>query len=336
MEYAKSWYNCHWDAEQSQLDAALFCIRQGGEWKENGVTMGAPLFTLYRDVQSILWPEDDHHEWSDLVLKSILESRITAICGPKDSSKTRSVAKYLLIDYLTFPETTLVIVSSTQMRSLELRIWGDIKTLYNRAKEVWIDIPGNVVDSLHGIFTDTLGEGINEARDLRRGIICVPVKDAEGKWQGMDRWVGLKQKRRRVVGDESQWYSGSFLSTISNLDKGDFKGIFMGNPLGEGDPLDKLAEPEEGWGTEGEISKTATWKNRWEGITVQLYGPDSPAVRHPGKYPYLTNQEDIDRIVKRYGKDSAEHWMQGTWDTSSGNVNAAGYHEGDGGAVWGA
>lgn len=312
MDYAKSWYDCQWTKEVSRLDAAMFCIRQGGRWKDaSGKMMGADLFTLYRDVQSILWPEDDHHEWSDLVLRTILESRITAICGPKDSSKTRSVAKFLLIDYLAFPEITMVIVSSTQMRSLELRIWGDIKTLYNRAKEVWLDIPGNVVDSLHGIFTDALGEGIVEARDLRRGIICVPVKDAEGKWQGMDRWVGLKQKRRRIVGDECQWYANAFLSTLSNLDKGDFKGIFIGNPLGEGDPLDKLSEPEDGWGSEGEITKTTTWKNRWDGITVQLYGPDSPAVRHPGKYPYLTNQEDIDRIIKRYGKESAEHWMQG-------------------------
>jgi hypothetical protein len=44
---------------------------------------------------------------------------------------------------------------------------------------------------------------------------------------------------------------------------------------------------------------------------VQLYGPDSPAIRFPGKHDYLLNQSDIDRIVEFWGKDSLEYWNQG-------------------------
>lgn len=301
-----------WPTGTSDLTIAFHLIRKGGYVTDpDGNRVGASLFTLYREVQSLLWPEDDHHEWSDLILRTILANRITTVQGPKDSSKTRSIAKFALVDYHAFPATTLILISSTQIRSLELRVWGDLKSLYNRAKEVWPEAPGNVVDSLHGIFTDSVGEDVTTARDIRRGIICIPVKDSEGQWQGMDRWVGIKQKRRRVLADETQFYASPFLSTFANLDKGDFKAVLIGNPKGEGDPLDKVGEPKDGWGSEGEITKTTTWKNKWGGTTIQLYGPDSPAIRHPGKYEYLTDQDDIDRIIQRYGKESAEYWMQG-------------------------
>jgi hypothetical protein len=308
-------YGLLWPTDIGPVAKEMHCIQQGGEWMEGKQKLGAPLFDLYRQAQSILWPEDQHHEWSDLVLKTILDGRITAVVGPKDASKTRTLAKYALVDYFAFPQITSILVSSTDIRSLELRIWGDMKTLFNRAKEVWKDVPGNVMNSLHGIFTDTITEKDPTARDLRKGIICIPVKDSEGQWQGLEKWTGIKQVRRRVLADEAQFYSLSFLSTFANLDKGNFKGVVLGNPNGEITPLDKISEPMDGWGSEGEITKTMTWKNKWDGITVQLYGPDSPAIRFPGKYvnsigvEYLTNQEDIERIVRRYGKDSPEDWM---------------------------
>ena len=46
------------------------------------------------------------------------------------------------------------------------------------------------------------------------------------------------------------------------------------------------------------------------GITINLVGSDSPAIRHPGKYKYLINQKDIDYIASYWGKESAEWWNQ--------------------------
>ena len=47
--------------------------------------------------------------------------------------------------------------------------------------------------------------------------------------------------RRRVLADETQFYASPYLSSLANLDKGDFKGVFVGNPIGEGDP-DRIHE----------------------------------------------------------------------------------------------
>ena len=56
--------------------------------------------------------------------------------GPADSGKTYIAgAKWALMEYWAAPEITLVVVSSTDMRGLELRVWGAIKGLFNRAVE---------------------------------------------------------------------------------------------------------------------------------------------------------------------------------------------------------
>jgi hypothetical protein len=303
-------YGLNWPAGIHPVQIPLSCIQRGGQWVEDGWKQGAPLFDLYRDVQSILWPDDDHHEWSDLILKTILDERITIVQGSKDSSKTHSMAKYALVDYFAFPRNTLILMSSTDLRGLELRVWGDVKDLYNRAKEVWPEVPGFVLESKYGIFTDgQVEEG--QARDIRRGLCCIPVMDSEGKWTGMRRWVGVKQKRRRVLADELQFYPSAYLPTLANLNKGNFKFVGVGNPIGEADPLDKLGEPKVGWDSLPEITETTTWKNTMGGTTIQLLGSDSPAIKHPGQYEYLIDQSDIDYIVNFWGTDTAEYWNQG-------------------------
>lgn len=303
-------YGLDWPTGTTDIEIEIVMIQKGGSFQNaKGETCGNGLFHHYKQAMSLFWPDDDHHEWSDLILKTILDERITTIQGPKDGSKTRTVSKWALVDYFCFPDDSLFLISSNYIQGLQLRVWGDLKTLYTKAKQVWPYAPGLPLESKFGIFTDELDDNLN-IRDMRKGIICVAMRESNGQWVGLQKYTGIKQKRRRLIADECQFYSPAYLSTLANLDKGDFKGVFIGNPIGEMDPLDRLAEPIGGWGDEGEIVKTTTWKNKWEGVTVQLFGPDSPAIKHPGQYRYLTDQSDIDRIAKRFGKDSFEFYQQ--------------------------
>jgi hypothetical protein len=298
-------YGDEW-RDVSEIDVEIWMIQQGEDYLKK---QGRSLFFHYRELQSLLWPDDDHHEWSDLMLKTILENRITVVQGGKDSSKTHTMAKFGLTDYFCFPNTTLILLSSTDVRGLELRVWGDLKDLFKRAKEVWPECPGCAVDSLHGIFTDEIGDTV-QVRDMRKGMICIPCLESGGQWKGLEKYTGIKQKRRRLLGDEVQFMQLPYLSSLANLNKGEFKGVFVGNPIGENDPLDKLAEPITGWDNLLEISTTTTWPNAFGGTTINLVGMDSPAIRHPGKYTYLIDQSDIDYIVSYWGKDSSEFWNQ--------------------------
>ncbi len=305
---AQEWelYGKKWDPSWSRIDVEVWCIQQGEDYlKKEGRT----LLFHYRELQSLLWPDYEHTLWSDLILKTMLEERITVVMGPKDSGKTNTMARFGLVDYLCFPNVTLAIMSSTELRGLQLRVWGEVKTLFNQGRETWPEQPGFAVDSMYGIFTDEIKD-TGEARDIRKGITCIPVVDSEGQWTGMRRWVGVKQKRRRIFADELQFYPEPYLSTLSNLDKGNFKFCGCGNPIGNNDPLDKMAEPADGWDSLPEITTTTVWRNRFGGVTINLVGTDSPAIKFPGKFPYLINQGDIDRIIQYWGKDSSEFWNQ--------------------------
>lgn len=306
-------YGAVWPTKYDRLMVEFACIKQGGEWTNaaTGAKCGKGLFYHYRHAQSLLWPEDDHHRWSDLMLKTFLERTITAVLGPKDSAKTHTSAKFALLDYYIYPNETLVLISSTDLRGLEMRVWGDLKSMHEKAKRRFSWLAGNTLESKHAICTDNLEE--DEVRDMRKGIICIPCLSSSGQFVGLGRYVGLKQKRRRLVADECQFMRESFLESLANLNSGDFKGVFLGNPIGQDDPLDKISEPKEGWSSLAEPTATSTWENRWiNGRTINLVGTDSPNFDADTKdaYPYLINQRSIDNTVAFYGMNSLQYSSQ--------------------------
>lgn len=308
----KERYGVGWDEDEDDLEIEISCIQKGGRWEDNkGRQCGKGLFHHYKRMQQLLWPEEDHHRWSDLILSSILECRILCVMGAKDSGKTRGMSKFALSDYCCFPHSTLTLMTSTDLRSLELRVWGDIKDMYVRAKEKYPSFPGRAVDHLHGIFTDDLSDK-DDIRNLRKGILCVPCIGSDNRWSGLSTLIGIKQKRRRVLGDEVQFAPQAYFDMLANINKGDFKGVFCGNPIGESDPLDKIAEPKDGWDSMPEPQETAVWENKFpEGRTINLVGTDSPNFDEPkNQYPYLIDENDIAYIESVWGRDSHEMYNQ--------------------------
>ena len=307
-------YDIGWTfSDEAKIEVEM--IQKGGIVRHQGADHGLGLFGHFRALQSLLWPEDDHHRWSNLILKEYLENRITCITGSRDSGKTRGISKCALIDYYVFPNDTLILMSSTTLKGLELRVWGDIKSLHQRALVRYPWIPGNVVDSKHGIFTDKIEEG-ETVRDMRRGILCIALLGSQGVFDGenLRNFAGIKQKRRRWIGDEMQFLPRDCLKVLDSLDKGDFKAAFLGNPIAEnGKALDAVSEPVGGWGAQSEVTKTTTWKNKYNGVTINLVGIDSPNFdkETPNQFPYMVDQGDVDRVSKRPGgKDSLEWWSQ--------------------------
>jgi hypothetical protein len=295
------------------IEVEKACIQQGGQWKDtDGTVCGLGLFYHYKALWKLWWPDDDDHRWADLILKHYLENQFTTLMGSANSSKTYTVAKIALTDYGCFPDNTLSMVSSTDVRGLELRVWGSIKSLHERAKEQDPDFPGFVVDYLHAISTSSAGEG--RIRDLRKGIICIPCLSDRGAFKGLGRYAGAKQERLRLFADECQFMQPSFLTAISNLRNApDFKAVFLGNPIGMGDPLDQVSEPECGWTNHPVPEKTTVWKTRkFGGVCVNLVGTDSPNFDYPGevRFPYLTRPDVIAATLKDYGPNSAEYWSQ--------------------------
>lgn len=308
-------YGLQWSEDQDPLELEFSFIKSDGYVTEQGRKFGEGLFHHFKSAMSLCWPEDDHHRWSDLILKNLLENRLTVIMGSRDSSKTRTVSKWALIDYWCFPNETLTLMTSTDTRGLELRVWGDIKSLHERGRERFPWLAGNVVDSKHGVFTDNVSEGDN-VRDMRKGIIGIPVLSSQGEFMGMalKNFAGIKQNRRRLLGDEVQYVPCEYLKVLDSLDKGNFRAGLLGNPIADnGKALDRVSEPKCGWAAQGDITKTSVWPNKYNGVTVNLVGIDSPNFDPdtPNRFPYMVDQGDVDRVSKRPGgRDSLEWWSQ--------------------------
>lgn len=307
-------YGLNWKDGTSALDIEFYFARRGDVWLKS---QGRSLFFHFKEIIKILWPKDDHHRWSDLILETFCSNEITVLMGCSDSTKTWSMAKIILIDYWLFPDSTLWLVSTTEGRGSELRIWGCIKDLFNQARGLHDYLEGNPIDHLKTITTDEIDDEKREARSLRRGIIVIPCKTG-GVVSGLAPYIGIKSPRLRHAGDEVPAMSDSFLNAYSNwYGKEDFKGIMSGNFMETDDPLGIAAEPVGGWDTFVDSGKTQTWRSRfYNAAVVALDGRDSPNNDFPysdsgrPRFPYLIGNKKLKGVAETKGTDSWEWYSQ--------------------------
>lgn len=308
-------YGLLWPEEMDPLEVEFMFIRNKGYIEEAGVKFGNGPFYHYRAAMSLVWPDDDHHRWSDLMLARKTENEILVMMGPSDCNKTYSTSRYILIDYWASHTNTLWMVSTTEVRGAELRIWGKIKELFNRGKERYPWLAGIVLESKYCITTEEISRDGEMARLLTKGIIFIPCKSGE-RWVGLGAYAGIKPtKNGRLghAGDEVSVMHTSFLQAYSNwYGKPNFQGILDGNPFDLDDPLCIAAEPEDGWAQWQDTKKTQEWRSKWYGAWVICFdGRDSPNFDLPlGQFPYMIGPKKIEAVKKTEGEDSALFWSQ--------------------------
>lgn len=322
MADLKQMYGCSWPTGTRDLDIEMVCIRKGGFFEHKGVKCGMGLPHHYERMRQIIWPGLDDHRWHSLCRDTMLANKVTVLLGSGGTGKTHSAAWLYLCDYWCFPNETLVMVSSTDLRGLQLRVFGEIKKLFEAGIERFPDLPGNSIESKLAIATDNIED--EAVRDLRKGIVGIPCIQS-GKFVGLGKYVGAHQKRVRLIADEAQFMSGNFLSAFANLNQNeDFWACVLGNPNDPTDSLGRAAEPVDGWTNHMAPGKTATWKTRFmDGVCVNLIGTDSPNFDFPQdkppRYKYLPHRKQIDETKLTWGEDSAEYHQQcvGSMKTSA-------------------
>jgi hypothetical protein len=177
-------YNLNWPDGADPLEIEFAMIRRD---------YGKPSTVQhYLKAHSLLWPEDKQHRWFELGMAGIVENQVTVILGCANASKTYLMSCHALIDFWCFPETSLALISSTDIRSLELRIWGrGIKWLFNRGRSRFPWLPGHILESKMAIVSDDIDEDGEFARQIDRGIVCVPCVSG-GRFVGMSKFQGVK------------------------------------------------------------------------------------------------------------------------------------------------
>jgi len=306
-------YGLFWPSTVSELSMEMDCYSHGGRWrKQNGGMAGNGLEYHFKRAISLAWPMIKWHRWADLQVALYIEYRIIGQMGPASTGKTFIPSACVLMDYYCHPSCTTVLVSSTTRESLEMRILGEIKKLHRLAKTNYGWLPGNLIEGRQRIVTDDRSVSA-EGRDFRNGIVGVACKKGQS-FQGIEEYVGIKNKRLRMIGDEMQFLPRQFVDAISNLNKNtDFKGVYSGNPKDITDALGVICEPAAhlgGW--DGGIDQnggTKTWETRFpHGVCLQLVGTDSPNLDGKLGIPLITQQQ-IDEDISFYGQDSLQFSM---------------------------
>lgn len=230
-------YGVQWEATNPALWIEMCCIKKGGQWKtKSGKIAGDGLFVHFKRAIAILWPEIKQHRWFDFILEHWLKHTYVGIIGPKNSGKTHCAAVFHLMDYYCFPSETTVLVCSTTKEMLENRIWGEIKKFHKLAVQRYSWIPGHLIEGRQRIVTDDRMEG-EEGRDFRCGMMGIPLKKGN-QFVGISDIIGIKNKRKRLCGDELQCVVGKTLITTP-------KGLKRIDAIKVGDCVSSAASPND-------------------------------------------------------------------------------------------
>jgi len=289
-------------------------IRNGGEVRVGNDVYGRGMPFHVMQLQKLIWPDKVWHRWNELIVQTVCNNRFIGIMGPGSSGKTCEAATMVLSLYFCFPNEFTGMVSSTDTRSLELRVWGEIKKYWSLAKEMWPECPGHLIESRQMIVTS---DDSVVGRDFRNGLVGIPCV-VGGTYVGLGKYVGIKNQRMMLCADELSFMGKALMESVSNLNKNKgFKMMGMGNPKDPDDALGVLCEPHPdlgGWAGIEQGDKTRVWKTRLRnGVCIQLVGTDSPnydsPANQPEPYPFLIGREEIQTDLDYYGPDSLQFQM---------------------------
>lgn len=304
-------YNLWWGPHVHPANIEMDMCRHGGQWKKkDGELAGEGLFFHFKKLQQLLWPEMVWHRWRDLQTECFLKYTYVGEMGCAAAGKSQTASANFLTDWYLWPWCTTVLISSTDLQSLDLRAWGMIKKLHRAAKDNCDWIPGHLIEGRRVIINSTKDEAA-DGREFKNGLIAVPCKKGS-QWTGLQSYAGIHNKRVRLLGDELALMPRAFLDSTSNLSKcEDFKMVGIGNPNETTNAHGALCEPSiELGGWEGGIDqtpKTKTWPTKWpNGICVQLPGDDSPNMDYPEgqppPFPFLMTRQQMIDDAKIWGK----------------------------------
>lgn len=305
-------YGANWPDGTKDHWIELSAIKAGGSWKDStGKQCGLGLFPHYKNFARLIWPGDWWSRWDDLILEQIVDSGIVGIAGGANSSKTHRASCTALTSYWAFPDETTILVSTTTIDMLDLRVWGEIKKYFKMALEIDPSLAGHFIDSRRMITTDGREVEGREFRNGIKGVAC--VKSSNNKFQGLGAYIGVKNKRVILVGDEFQLMHTSLLDSLGNLSSNPWMlAVGLGNPNDTTNAFGLLCEPKDGWESIQQGEKTQAWKTRF-GRCLNLVGTDSPNFDYPEglePYPTLIGRRYINEIAARYGKES---WQYQSW-----------------------
>ena len=301
-------YGREWPPGTTQLEVELLCFRNKLSVERGGL---GPEEHFWRAV-GILWPAGSRRHfvrnpWSEKMVWAACKYNYLAVSGPASSSKSDTFAIWGLVNWLSDPLNTMILVTSTSLKDSRRRIWGAITDYFLAVK----NMPGKLVDSLGLIRTLDLAAGI---RASDRSGVALLSGDPSKEKENIQKIIGIKNQRVVLIGDELPELSPSLIAATSNLEANpEFQFVGIGNPNSIHDPHGELSTPREGWASIG--PHCYEWETT-RGYAIRFDAEQSPNVL-AGKviFPFLPTSEKLLKARENLGTDSLLYWRmwRGFW-----------------------
>ena len=237
------------------------------------------------------------HPWAADMIKAVIRNKYVSIGGAASSGKSHTMAAWGILNWLSAPRDTLVLLTSTTLREARKRIWGSVISLLS----VIEGAPLKIRDSIGNVAY------VNEQGNLieRAGLSLIAAERSKTR-EAVGKFIGIKQKRVILIGDELAELSEAILQAgLSNLSKNPyFQLIGMSNPSSRFDAFGIWSEPKHGWDSV-DTNIDDKWKTKWGGEYVRFDAERSPNVL-AGKtiYPWLPTAEKLAEDQALLGTES--------------------------------
>lgn len=258
-----------------------------------------------------IWPKEyAWHRWNERRLKSLCTHHWVTWLGPGGSAKTTDAAVFAIEYWLQAPDRTAVIVCSTTMKMLRMRIWGQVARFHQMLPQ-GLGPVGELLDSDTRIRWRK-GDNMN-------GIIGIAVEEGPVD-EVINNLIGIHTERVLLILDEAQGVREAIMGATKNMAKNPrFDALLIGNPDDFNNPLVRESEPLGGWDSviRGE---TEEWETRGgpvkgNGITLFFDGRKSPSDDSPEerkRLHWLINRDWISNHLKSVGgnENDPSFWSQ--------------------------
>ena len=245
-------------------------------------------------ISDILWNRPDLPEplmvrnpWAQQIIRTCLENKFVAVGGAASSSKSHTMAAWGIVNCLSQPKDTLVLITSTTLREARKRIWGSIISLL----AVIDDMPFKIRDSIGNVAY------VNEHGTLleKSGLSLIAAEKSRTR-EAVGKFIGIKNRNVMVIGDELSEISEAVVHAgLTNLSANpNFSMIGMSNPSSKFDAFGVWSEPEDGWDSV-DTNVDDGWRTKWGGKYIRLDGERSPNIL-AGEviYPFLPRLDQIE------------------------------------------
>lgn len=312
-------YGLWWPkSRHTRTDIELLCFRSGHKEEDGGLGTYGHLV----EAVNLLWNSSgkEHVEWNPWLEKMLEEccgNSYLAVAGCSSSSKSFGGAIYAIVNFLSDPENTLCLVTSTSISAAKKRIWKSVIQLWNSLPDKYKRL-GRIKPSVNMIhYQNPSGEAAAES-----SAISLIAAEQKQEASAVAKLVGLKNERVILIADELCELSPAVLAATDNLMSNPFfQMVAMSNPKDREDPFGIMCEPVDGWNAIDE--SVYEWKTKL-GKAIRFDVLQSPNyLEREVIHRYMLTYEKIEKARSNMGENSARFFrffrgffpIQGTEDT---------------------